>query len=420
MADTVQSAGVEPAAAVPLRRNRNFLALWIGAAAAFLGLSVAEIAFPLIILARTGSPGLVGVFALVQTGCSVVIGLPAGRLLDRYDRRVLLVLAECGRALAAASVLAALWAGHLYVAHLLAVAAVLGGLQAFGVARMLLLRSVVPGEQLTAAVTAEEVRTNAADLGGPALGGFLYGLSQLLPFAVVTATFAVSTVLALLVRVPSTPRSARPGPGERNHMFSGLLEVMREPTMRAVVLIIMLVNGIAWPAQLVAVVLLQHRQTPSWQIGLALAGFAAGGLAGTALVKPLHRLLRPGVLLIVVVLAEVPVLLGLSSPGGLGGPVWIGAMCFAFGLGLPSIRVLIDVLIIRQIPDALRGRALGGVITLFTLSVPAGMGLSGVLLTVLAPVVVPVVLAAVLLAGLGYAASRRVIWRSRWPSDTAK
>jgi hypothetical protein len=64
--------------------------------------------------------------------------------------------------------------------------------------------------------------------------------------------------------------------------------------MRAVVLVIMLVNSIAWPAQLIAIVLLQRRATPPWQIGLAVPGFALGGLAGAGWWPPCTAGCDPG------------------------------------------------------------------------------------------------------------------------------
>jgi predicted MFS family arabinose efflux permease len=394
---------------VPLRRNRNFQLLWTGSALSFLGLFSAETAFVLAVLALTGSPGLTSLFTAVQTGAAIVAGIPAGRLLDRRDRRLLLVLTEAVRAVVAASVAIAFWLDGITLLHLLGAAALLGGLQPFGSARMLLLRATVAPAQLTAAVTAEEVRTNAAELAGPPMGGALFGVSQALPFLVSGVLYVVALVVALFLRIPRVAPAETPGP---DGMFSGVLAVMREPTMRAVVLVIMLVNSIAWPAQLIAIVLLQRRGTPPWQIGLAVAGFALGGLAGAGLVTFLHRWLRPGMLLITVVATEVPILVGLAwSPG----PAWTGLVCFAFGLGLPAIKVLIDVLIIRQIPDNLRGRALSGVITLFSLSVPVAMVATGLLLQYFSAATAPVVLAGILFVGIAGAASRRTLRAASWP-----
>lgn len=401
------------AVAVPLRRNRNFQLLWAGSAAAFLGLFVAEITFPLLILALTGSPGLTSLFLMVQTATMVLVAVPAGRILDRRDRRHILIATECIRLVAAATLVATMLADLLSLAHLLAVAAVLGSVQAFGTARMLLLRAAVPPEQLTTAVTAEEVRTNAAELGSPPLGGFLYGTAQVLPFLFAMVMFLVSAVMAFFVRVPAPERSSE---DEQRSLFTGFSVVLREPTLRGVVLMLMLINAVAWPVQLIAVILLQSRDTPPWQIGVALSGLALGALAGTALVKPLHRALRPGVLLMVVMLAEVPVLLVLSLPMG---PLGIGLACFFFGVGVPQLRVLMDVLIIRQVPDENRGRALTAVFTLCALSVPVTMGWVGLVMEFQGPAVALLMLAGMLCAGGVWALSRRNLRRAEWPRELA-
>src|SRR5882757_7561900 len=93
------------------------------------------------------------------TLATLLAGLPAGQVVDRFDRRRILVLAEAVRMLAAASVAMALAQHRLTLVHLLVVAAVLGASLPFGgTARLLLVRAVVPSEQLTAALTQEQVR----------------------------------------------------------------------------------------------------------------------------------------------------------------------------------------------------------------------------------------------------------------------
>jgi predicted MFS family arabinose efflux permease len=394
-----------------LRRNRAFQLLWAGAAAAFLGLFEVEVAVPLVLLALTRSAGLASLFGVVQATAMVLFGAPAGAVLDRCDRRRILITAECLRVVTLVSVVAAVELGRLTLVHLLVVAAVLGGTQPFGTARILLVRAVVPAKQFTAAVTAEEVRTNAAELGGPPLGGFLFGLSQVLPFVVGAAAFAFSAVTAFFVRVPTRTQEE---PEPRSGIFSGLDVVLRDPAMRAVVIVIMLVNGIAWPARFATIVLLQRHGTPPWQIGVALTGFAIGGLAGTAIVKPVHRLLAPGMLLLAVGASQVLVLLALAVPAG---PWWAGAACLGYGLGIPSIRVLMDILIVRRIPDAERGRALSGVFTLFGLVVPVAMLCSGLLLQYLSPTVTLAALAGTLSVSMGLSATRRAVRRAEWPDD---
>src|SRR5215468_68571 len=64
----------------PLWRNWRFQALWLGSGASLLGVSAADFAYPLVILAMTGSPALAAVFGFIQIGATTLAGLPAGAL----------------------------------------------------------------------------------------------------------------------------------------------------------------------------------------------------------------------------------------------------------------------------------------------------------------------------------------------------
>ena len=411
MAVARAGASVVAEGVVPLSRNRPFGYLWAGSAIAFVALFEVEVAVPLVLLYLTGSAGEATLFAVTQAVATVVVGVPAGHLLDRLDRRRVLVAAEASRSAALASVVAALLLGHLTVIHLLLVAGLLGSTQAFGTARMLLIRAVVPPEQFTAAVTAEEVRNNAAELAGPPIGGLLFGFAHALPFVFGAVAFLFSTILALLVEVPA--RDAAEPVEKRSGVFAGLDTVLRDPAMQAAVILVMLLNGTAWPARLTTIILLQQQGTPSWQIGVALAGMAVGGLAGTLMVSWLHRVMGPGTLLLLVGAVQAGTVFALSV--GLG-PVWAGVALFVSGLGIPAVKVLIDVLIVRQIPDAERGRALSGVFTLFGLVLPVALAGSGLMIEYLNPHRTLVVLGAVMVAVVAAAAARRPLRRAQWPS----
>lgn len=396
---------------VPLRRNLRFQVLWIGSVVGFLGVEAADIAYPLAILGLTGSPAQAGLFGAIQTLATVLVGLPAGQIVDRVDRRTVLVLAETTRAAAGASVAIALATHHLTLAHTLAVAAALGAAGPFsGTARMLLVRSVVPAEQLTAALTQEQVRNNATALVGPPLGGFLYGLRTLLPFLASAVTFTVSLACALVVRVPAhepVPRASRSG------ALAGVRTILTDPTLRAAALLAAAINTATAPLTLTATVLLRRQAVPPTLIGVALAGLAVGGLLGASLVGWLHRRLRPGVLLIGYTLLLAPLVAALALPWG---PWWLGGVLLVCGLGLPALQVLVDVLIVRQVPDERRGRVIAAVITLFSLGIPVGTAAGGVLLQFLSPSAAMFLVACLLgVCGLT-AASRRALRTARWPA----
>jgi hypothetical protein len=76
---------------VPLRHNRDFLVLWSSQLVSTLGSQVSLVAFPLLVLATTGSPARAGVVGFANTIPALLFYLPAGVLVDRQDRRKLMV-----------------------------------------------------------------------------------------------------------------------------------------------------------------------------------------------------------------------------------------------------------------------------------------------------------------------------------------
>ncbi|QMU75445.1 MFS transporter [Streptacidiphilus sp. PB12-B1b] len=418
-------AGAAPGAPIPpgvtpLRHNWRFQTLWAGSTTALTGMSAADVAYPLVILAVTGSPALAGLFGFLQASALVVCSLPAGQVVDRCDRRRVLIAAESVRTATAGGV-ALLFAVHaLALAPLLAAAVLLGAAQPFGgSARMLMVRSVVAPEQLTAALTQDEVRGGIAELAGPPLGGLLYGLARALPFLFSAASFAVSLVCALVVR-PDLPRSA-PGPErapgaaalDDGGMFAGIRALWADPALRAAVVLVSFLNAAGAPLTLAAIYQLHRDAAPSWSIGLALGGAAVGGLAGAALVRPLHRRFRPGWLLLGITATEVPLNIAL---GLVHTPWTVAVILFGGTLGVPTLSVLLDVLIFRQVPEHQRGRTITSAMTIIGLGIPVGTGAIGLLLQYLGGAGAMFCLAGLLACGAVWAAAQPRLRAARWPA----
>ncbi len=412
--------------AVPLWRNLRFQTLWVGTSVSTLGVSVADIAYPLTILAITRSPAMAGLFAAVQVIGMLLAGLPAGVLADRCDTRLIVIWTEAARAVVTVAVAVALITGRLTLFVLFAGAALLGIGQAVkGAAQTLLLRSVVPPEQLTQALTQEEVRMNGAALAGPALGGALWALGRAVPFLFTACSFVAAlggvaaTKLLPDATQSSVDRRAQPAgdrsPGRAWSMLAGVRTLWDQPVLRAATLLIMCVNTIGAGFELTVIVILRDQAVPSRTIGLALGLGAAGGLAGAPLVKVLHRL-KPGVLLLIVCLIDVLILALLAVPLG---PWWVAGLMFTVMLGLPAVRVLVDILVIRQAPAEQRGRVVAALMTLIGLGMPAGLAGCGLLLQYLPAQAAMLTLAAAEAVAVAYCSTRRDLRQARWPAQDA-
>jgi MFS family permease len=444
--DAMESTTTATATArpLPLRRNLRFQTLWLGTTASTLGVSVADIAYPLAILAMTRSPALAGLFAAVQALGMLAAGLPSGVLADRYDSRIIVICTEAARAAVTGLVVVALVTGWLSLPVLLAAAVLLGIGQAIkGSAQILLMRSVVSPGQLTQALTQDEVRLNGAALAGPAVGGTLYAvraLAHAVPFLFTAVSFLAALASAVLMKfapgaaperadqpAATSPGQASEPSGQTSEpsgqaakagdqgggMLAGVRTLWDQPVLRAATMLIMFINTIGAGLELVIIVILRHQAVSSGTTGLAIGLGAAGGLAGAPLVKVLHRL-RPGVLLLAVSLLYVLILALLAVPFG---PWWVAGLMFTVMLGVPAIRVLVDILVIRQAPPEQRGRVIAALMMLIGLGAPAGLAGCGLLLQYLPGQTAMLILAGTEAAGVAYCATRRELWQGRWPAD---
>jgi len=87
-APTTQEAESTAQAAPPaaLWRNRDYMLLWSGQLVSTLGSSASGIVFPLLILAITSSPAAAGIAGALSMLPYLFFSLPAGALIDRWDR----------------------------------------------------------------------------------------------------------------------------------------------------------------------------------------------------------------------------------------------------------------------------------------------------------------------------------------------
>jgi MFS family permease len=424
----------EPAAPAlpPLRRNWRFQALWIGSTSAALGVDTADVAYPLLILFLTGSPALAGLFGFVQAAALTLSSLPAGWVIDRVDRRRVLLCAEVGRAAATGLVAWSVADGRVSVPLLIVVAALLGVGSTFGgPVRMLMIRAVVHPQQLTKALAQDEVREGATGLIGPPLGGSLYGVARALPFLVCSVSFVISFFCALIVRPPAPLKDSDDAGGadgengsepaeqggkpakDRGGLLTGLNVLWANHVVRGALLIVAVFYLTATAVTLVVVVSLHAHHTASGLIGVALSGMAVGMLLGAPLIERLHRRLSPGKLLIIVstVMTGCLALLVVQA-----GPWWIFGVLIASALTLPALRVLIDIMIFRQVPDERRGRAIVATMTVLSVGPPLGTLAAGLLLEFAGVTGAVLTLAGLQAAATLYGLSNRKITGARWPA----
>jgi predicted MFS family arabinose efflux permease len=320
---------------IPLWRNRDFLLLWTGQVVSTIGTRVSGLAYPLIVLAITGSAAQAGLVAAAQTAPFLIWFLPAGALVDRWPRKRIMLAADAGRAVALASVAVAVLLGRITIGYLIIVAFAEGTLYVFFLlAETAALPYVVPKPQLPTAVAQSQARDQGAGLIGQPLGGFLFGLGHAMPFAVDAVSYLVGVAMTALLR-----RSLEEEPApERRHLLAEISEGVRwlwgQHLLRALVAIAAVGNLAFSALGLAIIVRAKDLGASSTSIGVLLGLFGVGAIAGALAAPPVQRLVPPNVILLgalwwwvvqMVALALAPTvfLLGaVYTVGALMGPIY--------------------------------------------------------------------------------------------------
>ena len=265
-----------------LRHNHDFTALWVGSTVSELGTRVSMFVFPLIAYALTGSTVVAGIAGATELLGMALALLPAGVLADRVHRGRLMRLTAAAGVVAYASLVAACALDALTIPHLLAAGLVTGAATGvFTPAEASALRTVVPSEQMTTALSQVQARHYVGALVGGPLGGALYTVSRALPFLFNTVTFAVSWVLLGRMRADL---SAGPRPAVRRRAVQDLAEGLRfiwqRPVFRVLLLWSPCANLVVNALFMAATLRLIEAGFPAWQIGLVETVAGACGILG--------------------------------------------------------------------------------------------------------------------------------------------
>ncbi|WP_141582132.1 MFS transporter [Actinomadura sp. WMMA1423] len=271
---------------------RDFTYLWSGSAASQLGSMNAAIALPLLALSLTRSTVFAGCVAAAGTGPRLLLYLPAGMLVDRFDRRRIMLTCQYTR-FTVSVLLAFGLLLHFHPGYLLVTAAAADGALAalYNLAEVAVVRRVVPHEALPEAMARNEARSHIALLLGRPLGGFLYGINRALPF---TADALSSLFSALTLHFMRNKEfSARERDDTTIADFRKCLAFLRHDTFLRMVLIICAVTNFAFQTVFLMLVVQADREFESTSmIGILFAASGLGGTLGAVVAPRLFRRYR--------------------------------------------------------------------------------------------------------------------------------
>ncbi|MBL8363574.1 MAG: MFS transporter [Rubrivivax sp.] len=338
----------------PLHRQREYMLLWGSQVVSNFGAHASGIIYPLLILALTGSPAQASWATALRIVPYLLLSLPVGALIDRWDRRRVMLACHVGRAAVVASLPVAMVAGVLTVQQIYVVAVLEGVLMVFfNIAETAALPRVVPLVQLPQATAQNQAGFAAASIAGPALGTWVYqAAGRAWPFVIDVATHVASAWMIRSLRTSMAP-SAVPRRDLRAEIAEGIRWLLRERLVRDMAVLTSVSNFISAAVPLLMIVRAQETGASEAQIGLAFSLGGIGGIVGALLGGHVKQRWPFGR-----VIVGIFVLQALVFPlfGWAGSAFTLGLVYAALVFFGPIYNVVQFSHRIARIPDALQGR----------------------------------------------------------------
>jgi MFS family permease len=342
--------------ASPLRRHRDFRLLWTGELISQTGTQIGLVAVFIQVFDLTDSAAAVGAIGLAQLGPLVVLTLLGGPLIDRFDRRRLLLLAAVGQAVASAVLWMGALAGRPPLVLVYTAAGLAGGLGGFALStRSATTPNTVPAGELSPALALNQVMWQTCQIVGPAVGGLIVGRAGL-TWAYGLDVITFGAVLVTVARM--SPQPPRTGGSPAAAGWRGVVEGIRYIKGRRALQSIFTVDLVAMifgmPRALFPVLALTQFHRGEEVVGALFSAVAVGALLGALTTGWVGRIRRQGVAVLVAVGIWG---LGITAFGLAGDLLWLAFACLAVAGAADVISAVFRGTILQQsTPDALRGR----------------------------------------------------------------
>ncbi|WP_433239689.1 MFS transporter [Streptosporangium sp. CA-135522] len=354
--------------------RRDFLLVWSGSAVSLLGSRAAGFAYPLLALALTGSPVAAGWVGFAARLPNLLFYLPAGVMVDRHDRVRLMLISQSVRGIAVMVLVISLSTGARSLPLLIAVAFVEGSMAVlYTVTETTAIGRIVPPEHLSGAMSKAEGRDHAGAVLGLPVGGLLFGIGRVWPFAFNALTYLFSVVTITLIRNPV-------GISAHSHDHAGLKQTMggigegakliwHSAFLRTTTIVAAGTNVLFQMTILLIIVRGQEQGSPEASTGLILAATGAGGVLGSVVVP---RLMRSRSMSSMIVLGTWLWTAAMTSMTVSSHPYVLAVSWASVGLVGSLMNIAISTYQVRTVPGLLLGRVIGASRSVYFGVIPLG------------------------------------------------
>lgn len=344
----------------PLRTSRDFRLLWLGELVSETGSQVALVAVYVQVFALTGSALAVGLVGLAQLAPLALAVLFGGPVIDRLDRRRLLLAGHVGQAAASGVLLLGALMGDPPLALVYLGAGLVGGFGGFSLSvRSSMTPNLVPRDQLPSALSLNQAMFSACVIVGPAVGGIVIdevGLAWAYGIDVVTFAAAIAACLLMRSQIPKPRPDAAEGVAATGWaaMTEGFRYLRGRRVLQSTFYVDLVAMIFGMPRALFPVLAVTQFDGSTKIVGLLFSAVSVGALAGALTTGWVRHVHRQGLAVLWAVAVWGAGIIGF----GLVGDNLALALVFLAVAGAADVvsAVFRGTILQQSVPDALRGR----------------------------------------------------------------
>jgi Major Facilitator Superfamily len=262
-----------------------------------MGTRISTLAFPMLVLGIKDSPLIAGIVAFAAIAPGVLLYMPAGAIVDRWDPRRVMLMSEIARGAVAILVVIALliFKRNISIAFLMLAMLAEEVLEIFStLADRRYLNRLIERDKISSRQASVEARTHAAALVGRPVGPLLFTLGPFLPFLVDAISFVASVASLLLIRPDKDPRETgwptlkqvTSGIGDGMGQVKGDQRIWLTSSLMA------MTSVVSQALILIFLVQAHSRELSTLAIGIVLGASGVGGAVGSFCSKIVLRFIR--------------------------------------------------------------------------------------------------------------------------------
>ena len=263
-----------------------FTIVWFGQMVSFLGTGMTRFALTIWAWQITGSATALALVAFFSFGPTVVMSPIAGALVDRWNRKLVMMLSDLGAGASSVAILLLYTTGYLQIWHLYVAGAFAAAFEAFQwPAYSAAISTMLPKEQYGRANGMMSLLESVSGIGAPILAGTLIGLigiGGVLTIDVVTFVFALGTLAFVHIPQPAVTAAGQEGRGSLwKESVYGFRYILQRPGLLGLALIFLNTNLISpFFFVLINPMILARTGNNAEVLGTVLSIIGVGGVVG--------------------------------------------------------------------------------------------------------------------------------------------